>query len=476
MSTSSFPNQGSPRTRVVGLREFLSEAVFVGAEDIEVRRCVDRADKCQPGDVFVPRHTSARDEHDHAELAIRRGAVAVVAERILPVSVPQCLVENTQVVYGRLRQALAGNPSQRMLTIGVVGSYGKSTTALFVAAMIKRLGGAVAYYTSLGASDSTNCDRTATRAPAAGKLAAWMERADLAGSPAVIVELTPAMLRNQVTAGVEFDLVILTGMRGGQLQASPSTREFTALLERLLGDLKPHGMVLYNADDANTAAWAAKTGCATLSYGLDAAEHVRGKRLSRDGGGQQLLAMAGNMLMPLTLKMPGDHMARAALAALAASWLFDFSVPEAIAGIESLEFIPGRMQRIHPGRGGTALYRQRGNAGSAGRGPACPASASPGPCHSRAGHQCSRCLQFSAAIGRAAEQVRRACRAERCGPLSRGSSALGHGYPGRLSSSRSRPYHSRSCRRDSLGRRTYRPRLHVAQRLWRFRLGRSRGM
>jgi UDP-N-acetylmuramoyl-L-alanyl-D-glutamate--2,6-diaminopimelate ligase len=344
--TASFPHQGSSRSRVIRLREFLPESVFVGAEDIEVRRCVNRADRCRPGDVFIPTSNSSTDEHDNADEAVRRGAIAIVAERILPVSVPQCLVENTQEVHGRVCQALAGNPSSRMLTIGVVGTYGKTTTGLFVAAMLKRMGGAVGYYTSLGASDSVTCDRTATRAPAAGKLAKWMEACDKAGAPAVIVELTPSMLNNHASAGVEFDLLIVTGMRPGQYRGSPNTRDFARLLERAARSLKPNGLALYNADDSTAASWAANTGIATCSYGLDAAEHVRAKRLSKHGGEQQLLCMAGHLLMPLTLKMPGDHIARAALAAVAASWLFEFSVPEAIAGIESLVTIPGRMQRL----------------------------------------------------------------------------------------------------------------------------------
>lgn len=345
MSTS-FSGDGPSRSHILSLREFLHEAVFVGAEDIEVSRCVDRADKCNPGDIFIPKHNAASDEHDNVDEAIRRGAIGVVAERILPVSVPQCLVNDTQEVYARVCQNLAGDPSQRMLTIGIVGTHGKSTTALFVASMLKKLGGAVAYYTSLGSSDSTVCDRTTTKAPGARRLSKWMKQADLAGSPAAVVELTPAMLSNQVAAGVEFDLIILTGLRGVQYRGGASVREFGLLLDRLLENLKSHGMLLFNADDAQAAIWAGKADVSSISYGLDAAEHVRAKRLSRSGGEQQLLVMTGNMLMPLTLKIPGDHVARAALAAVATSWMFDFSVPNAIAGTELLQSIPGRMQRI----------------------------------------------------------------------------------------------------------------------------------
>ncbi len=60
----------------------------------------------------------------------------------------------------------------------------------------------------------------------------------------------------------------------------------------------------------------------------------------------QILIRAANTLMPLTLNMPGDHMARAALAAISAGWMFDFPLGELIPCVEKLPSIPGRMQRV----------------------------------------------------------------------------------------------------------------------------------
>ncbi len=44
----------------VSLRSLLQEAVFVGAEDIRVRRCVHKAEQCRVGDIYVPIHDSNR--------------------------------------------------------------------------------------------------------------------------------------------------------------------------------------------------------------------------------------------------------------------------------------------------------------------------------------------------------------------------------------------------------------------------------
>lgn len=350
MSTSSQnrnSDQPAPRSsRVISLKQFLDEAVFIGAKDIEVRRCCNRADKCQAGDVFVPDHSGSGDEADKAEVAIKRGAVAVVTERLLPVTIPQCLVDDTRVVYARLCQALAGNPTQRMLTVGVVGSQGKTTTSLFIASLLKRMAGAVAYYTSLGSSDSTECDRTAITPPGAAKLARWMERADRSGAPAAVVELSPPMLHNQAIAGMEFDLIVVTSMRPGQFRGSPNTQQIEALVTGCISQLKDHGVLIVNADDASAASFAERVETPTVLYGLDAGHHIRGKRLSRNGGEQQVLAIAGTTMMPLTLKMPGDQVARAALAALAVAWITELPIPQCIGAIEALQTIPGRMQRI----------------------------------------------------------------------------------------------------------------------------------
>lgn len=343
---SSDHSHPSRKQRSISLREFLQEAVFVGVRDIEVRRCTNRADRCKPGDVFIPDHNASRDEADKIEEAVRRGAVAVVSERLLPTSVPQCLVEDTRVVYGQVCQALVGQPSQRMLTIGVIGSHGKTTTALYVATMLKRLAGAVAYYTSLGASDSQTTDRTATRPPGTTKLANWLQQADQAGSPAAVIELTSSMLASQVTAGIEFDLIIVTGMRPSQLKNAPTGEQFQNLTRQCLSNLKPHGVVLLNGDDATAVAFAESVDEPVAIYGIDSGVQVRGKRLGQYGGQQQVLVVAGHTMMPLTLRIPGDHVARAALAAVATCWIVDLPIPEAVAAIEALDSIPGRMQRI----------------------------------------------------------------------------------------------------------------------------------
>ena len=65
-------------------------------------------------------------EHDSIDLAVQQGAVAVVAERYLPSSVPQVIVDDSREAFATICHALSGSPARAMDLIGITGSYGKN--------------------------------------------------------------------------------------------------------------------------------------------------------------------------------------------------------------------------------------------------------------------------------------------------------------------------------------------------------------
>ena len=67
----------------------------------------------------------------------------------------------------------------------------------------------------------------------------------------------------------------------------------TAML-RACDQLKKHGLIIYNADDARLNQWIQRLGLPAIGYGLDADADVRGKRMQQDHGFQSLMVSAGN--------------------------------------------------------------------------------------------------------------------------------------------------------------------------------------
>ena len=86
----------------VSLRETLPKSRFLGGQDIAVTSCCQDSRRCRPGDLFVALSGPEYDGHDHVAEAIECGAAAVLAERLLPIDAPLCLVPDSREAYGRV--------------------------------------------------------------------------------------------------------------------------------------------------------------------------------------------------------------------------------------------------------------------------------------------------------------------------------------------------------------------------------------
>ena len=68
----------------VSLRQTLPKAHFLTGDDVVANSCASDWRACLAGDVFFAITTADDDGHERATDAVHRGAVAVVAERLLP--------------------------------------------------------------------------------------------------------------------------------------------------------------------------------------------------------------------------------------------------------------------------------------------------------------------------------------------------------------------------------------------------------
>ena len=59
-----------------------------------------------------------------------------MTEQLLPCPLPQCIVGDMEVTLAEIAAQQTGRPDRQMLTIGVIGSAGKTTTSLLVSALL----------------------------------------------------------------------------------------------------------------------------------------------------------------------------------------------------------------------------------------------------------------------------------------------------------------------------------------------------
>jgi UDP-N-acetylmuramoyl-L-alanyl-D-glutamate--2,6-diaminopimelate ligase len=110
---------------------------LAGAGVVEVSGLAYDNRQVTPGTLFfcVPGFT--RDGHDFASDAVERGAVALVVERELEVSVPQVRVNSVRAAMAPAAAAFYGDPTGRLSIVGVTGTNGKTTTAFLVRELLE---------------------------------------------------------------------------------------------------------------------------------------------------------------------------------------------------------------------------------------------------------------------------------------------------------------------------------------------------
>ena len=134
------PHRGIPS---VSLRRVLKDAQFVGCADWEISGCCDDHRRLEPGQLFVavPDARPGYDGHHFLNEALERGAAGVVVERQCAAAGRlQVVVQDARTAFARICQALSGDPSRQLLTVGITGTLGKSITAVMVHSILNAAG------------------------------------------------------------------------------------------------------------------------------------------------------------------------------------------------------------------------------------------------------------------------------------------------------------------------------------------------
>jgi UDP-N-acetylmuramoyl-L-alanyl-D-glutamate--2,6-diaminopimelate ligase len=98
------------------------------ARKIEVTKLTEVLDEVEPGTLFFCVVGARRDSHDFAVEAVARGAVALVVQREVEVSVPLIRVDSVRAAMAPIASTFYEYPSRRLRMFAVTGTNGKTTT------------------------------------------------------------------------------------------------------------------------------------------------------------------------------------------------------------------------------------------------------------------------------------------------------------------------------------------------------------
>lgn len=334
----------------ISLKQLFPTARFVGTDDILVQSCCGQWDECQQGDLFVAVVDEQTDGHLFSLNAQQQGATAVLGERMVPNGIPQCLVPDSRQAYAEICQALAGLPSQRLVSIGVTGSYGKTMVTHLVDSVLRAGGQHCGRLDSVEVSVSGRKIEAAPESLTPPKIASSMARIALEGCSHFVFEANSRQLAKNSLSGTQLDVAILTNVRQKNEHFHGSGENYRNAMLRLFSQLKHGGVGVVNVDDPVSHFLLENLDHPVLTIGMKQQADVQGEVIESDWGTQTILISAGRDSVVVTTPMMGKSSVYNILSAIAAGLVLGMDLSTIAEGIESCRLIPGRMESVACGQ------------------------------------------------------------------------------------------------------------------------------
>lgn len=337
----------------VSLRRLFTSASFVGCGDVAVSDVSDDSRDCRPGCLFAAIPGTHTHGIDHLDQALASGAGALLVDRPLPtVALPQCVVPDVARAYAKLCEALYGYPSRRLGMVGVTGTNGKTTVTWMVRSILETAGLPTGIIGTIEYSDGIDCERAPLTTPSAKTLSQWLSAAAARATQYAAIELSSHALHQSRTAGALLDVAIVTNITQDHFDYHGDFDSYRNAKRRIVEQLKRSGVVVLNADDPAAASLAAETGehVQVKTYGCNQPADILAENIHCHAGGSEFRLRAGVDVIDVHLSLIGRHNVSNALAAAAAARHFGVPLAEISEGLEALQAVPGRLERVEAGQ------------------------------------------------------------------------------------------------------------------------------
>jgi UDP-N-acetylmuramoyl-L-alanyl-D-glutamate--2,6-diaminopimelate ligase len=335
------------------LHELARELAAVSARvegdgDVVVSDVRQDSRRVEPGDLFVARAGGKTDGAAFVMDAVRRGAVAVLAQTNAPLpllNVPVVRVDDARRALGLAAEAVHDHPTAALDVIGITGTNGKTTTAWLAEQVLSRAGGAAARLGTLGYSFQGDTVDESLTTPEADDVSRFADRALRRGARQFVMEVSSIALVQARVDAVRFAVAAFTNFTQDHLDFHGSMDAYGAAKARLFVELAPAHSVVF-VDDPFGKELASRARGNVLTVGRSEGADLRAVDVRTDARGiaARLVTRAGASLA-LESRLVGAHNLDNVLVTLGIASALGLDLARATAAMATATAAPGRLER-----------------------------------------------------------------------------------------------------------------------------------
>jgi len=330
----------------------LPEPLSKAAADLQIAGLTADGRQARPGWLFAALPGSRRNGRAFISQALGNGAVAVLAEKgtTLPEDTGAALVacDNPRRWLAVLASQFHA-PQPRLLAC-VTGTSGKTSVAHFTRCLWQALGQRAASLGTLGVVPAAVPAPPALTTPDPVALHACLKALQAEGYEHAVLEASSHGLDQYRLDGLEVAAAAFTNLSHEHLDYHGDMETYFAAKARLFAELlRPDGVAVLNADSGRYEALtqiARKRGQRILSYGTSGVANLRLTDREPTAAGQRLTIAIDGRPHRVSLPLIGAFQAVNALAALGIVIGTGSDPAAAVAALEGLPPVPGRLELV----------------------------------------------------------------------------------------------------------------------------------
>lgn len=311
-------------------------------EDIPISGICDNSQRIEKGNVFLCQKGESFDGADYVADAIRRGAVAIIADR--PIEAPVPVIEERYLDIGSVlkKQYLNGS---RMKIIGVTGTNGKTTvTHLIKDALLfmnKRVGVIGTNGVYFGQKKLELFSSTPTT-PKLCELYCILSELEKLGAEYAVMEVSSHALELDRVSGLEFEVGAFSNLSHDHLDFHKTIENYKKAKKKLFSKSKTS---VINVDDATGAENFGSIKGDKLSVGCHYAD-LLATAVSMTAGGSLFTLEYGGKAERVESPFVGRFNVYNSLLSAGVLISLGFELSDIAEALSSASLVSGRMERL----------------------------------------------------------------------------------------------------------------------------------
>jgi UDP-N-acetylmuramoyl-L-alanyl-D-glutamate--2,6-diaminopimelate ligase len=329
----------------------------IGGTLKEIEGIAYHSKQVRKGFLFAAIRGMEVDGHQFIDEAVERGAEAVVSEeeREIP-NRTMIFVPNSRRALATISSSFYGDPSSQLRLIGITGTNGKTTTTYLLESIFKKAGYNVGVIGTISYRFGPRITPAPNTTPESLDLQRILSEMLREGTSHVIMEVSSHGLDLDRIFGCQFDSAVFTNLTSEHLDYHKTLEQYFESKRKLFSDYlmkspKQGRFAVTNGDDPRGEEMVRGVDLPVMRYGVSPSCDITADQMTSSFEGLSCRVRTPKGVLSIHSKLIGDFNLHNILAAVAVGIGMDVPLEALKAGVEGLEGVPGRFEKVRNKKG-----------------------------------------------------------------------------------------------------------------------------